>query len=278
MKYSVIAENLLIVCLVSLLNACGGGAVSAATPSQPVVVAPPSPPVSVPAPPAQVALDQLTILVVGQSISSNCNEHKFGPVDNVFQVGRDGSIKAAQDPFEWADCSNGSMWMPLGKQLIDGGIAKKVVFMPIGVGGTKVSDWQDGGVAYPKLGNVIAQIKAKGLHFDMAFWHQGSSDIGTDPADYFNRLTSVVANIDANVPIGRWVIGLHSRCNGSYDPKIEDAQRRFASLVGSNHYLGPNTNLIPDEMRIDGCHLTQQGQETMAAMWYDSVKNALGRK
>jgi hypothetical protein len=222
-------------------------------------------------------MDQLTILVVGQSISSNCNEHKFGPVDNVFQIGRDGLIKAAQDPFEWADCSNGSMWMPLGKQLIDGGIAKKVVFMPIGVGGTKVSDWQDGGLAYTKLNTVFAQIKDKGLRFDVALWHQGSSDIGTDPTDYYNRLANVVANIDAHAPIGKWIVALHSRCNGNYDQKIEEAQRHFATQTGNGHYLGPNNNLLGDEYRIDGCHLLQKGQETMASMWYESIKSAIAR-
>jgi hypothetical protein len=278
----VIARSLFVSCLLPLLAACGGGGVSEPVVSQPVDAAPKpatvSTPISVPTPAALVALDQLTILVVGQSISSNCNEHKFGPVDNVFQIGRDGSIKVAQDPFEWADCSNGSMWMPLGKRLIDGGLAKKVVFMPIGVGGSKVSDWQEGGTAYAKLNSVFGLIKDKGLHFDLALWHQGSSDIGTDPINYYDRLTDVVNNIDAHAAIGKWIVALHSRCNGSYDQKIEDTQKSFATLASTNHYLGPNNNLLGNEYRIDGCHLNQAGQEIMASMWYDSIKNALSRK
>jgi lysophospholipase L1-like esterase len=116
------------------------------------------------------------------------------------------------------------------------------------------------------------------LHFDFAFWHQGSSDIGTDANDYFNRLTIVVEYIDKNVDIGRWVIALHSRCSGLYDASIENAQRQFASVAGANRFIGPNNNILDNTYRIDGCHLTQGGQEMMAGMWYDSMKNALGYK
>lgn len=265
-----IARRLISAFVLTLLCACGGGG----SPGGPMPVS------DLPSlPPAPVVLDQLRIFVVGQSISSNCNERKFGPVDNVFQVGRDGEIKPAMDPFEWADCSNGSMWMPLGKLLIEGGVAKKVIFMPIGVGGTKVRDWQDGGAAFPKLNTAIAQIKQKGLSFDLALWHQGSSDIGTDKDEYSSRLTAVVGYIDSNIKIARWVIALHSRCSGSYDKNIEDAQFAFATAPGFNRYLGPNNNLLGNEYRLsDGCHLNELGQQAMASMWFDSIKNALAGK
>jgi hypothetical protein len=253
------------------LGACGAGGAPSRTSGDGGSVSPaPSP--------APVVLDQLTVLVVGQSISSNCNEHKFGPVSGVFQIGRDGTVKAAEDPFEWADCSNGSMWMPLGKLLIDGGVTKKAVFMPIGVGGTKVSDWQAGGAAYAKLNTAIAQIKEKKIRFDFIFWHQGSSDIGTAPNEYLNRLTAVADYINANVEAKRWLVALHSRCSGQYDAAIENAQRQFINVEGKNRYLGPNTNSLDNSYRIDGCHLTQQGQEKMASMWYSSIRTALGYK
>ena len=44
----------------------------------------------------------LKILVIGQSISSNCNEFKFSAVTGVNQVSLDGVEKSAADPFEWA--------------------------------------------------------------------------------------------------------------------------------------------------------------------------------
>jgi hypothetical protein len=268
LKEYVMAKYLVGLFVLAALCACGGGGAN----SSPVPITPPPTP-------APVVLDQLRIFVVGQSISSNCNEHKFGPIDNVFQIGRDGEVKLASDPFEWADCSNGSMWMPLGKLLIERGIAKKVVFMPIGVGGTKVRDWQEGGAAFPKLNTALAQIKQKGLVFDVALWHQGSSDIGADKNEYLTRLTSVVAYIDANAQIGRWVIAQHSRCSGSYDKNIEEAQLAFANALNFRRFVGPNNNLLGEEYRLsDGCHLNELGQQTMASMWFDSIKNALSIK
>jgi hypothetical protein len=241
-----------------LLNGCGGGATSA-------------PAIAVPKPP----LAEMSILVIGQSISSNCNEHVYGPVDNVLQVARTGEIKAARDPFEWAGCSGGSMWMPLGKKLIDAGVAAKVVFMPIGVSGSHVEDWQAGGASFSKLNDAIATIQQQGLRFDFAFWHQGTGNIGTNRMVYLERLSSVVGYLNERVAIKRWMIAVHSRCSGLYDTDIEAAQLEFGNAPELGRYPGPNTNLLGNEYRVDTCHLNQMGQEEMASMWLKSVKNAL---
>jgi hypothetical protein len=260
-----------IICTFAVLSACGGGDGQTKS-SIPV-------PVETAPPPVPAVPEQLRVFVIGQSISSNCNEHKFGPVENVFQVGLNGDVKAAQDPFEWADCTNGSMWMPLGKLIVERGLAKQVIFMPIGVSGTTVRDWQEGGLAYPKLNNAIAQIKQKRMAFDVALWHQGSSDIGTDKNVYLSRLGSVVDYIDARIPIGRWVIAVHSRCFGNYDKNIEDAQRAFIATPGTKRYLGPNNNLLGNEFRVsDACHLNERGQQEMASMWFDAIQAALKSK
>lgn len=263
LKARKVTLQLLLVCVSFLATGCGGGGSGVASAPTPVIE------------PSKFPLGELRILVIGQSISSNCNEHRYGPVENVLQVARDGSIKPASDPFEWADCGNGSTWMPLGKKLIENGIARKVLFMPIGVGGTKVRDWQEGGLAFSKLNSAIATIKQQGISFDFAFWHQGSADIGSDKNDYLSRLASVVSYVNSNVQVSSWLIALHSRCNGFYDRDIEEVQRAFGNAPASHRYVGANNNLLGEEYRIDGCHLKQNGQEEMAAMWFESIKNAL---
>ena len=240
------------------LGTCGGKA------SRAVAVATPSVP-----PP------EMRILVLGQSISSNCNEHIYGPVDRVFQIGKNGEVKNAQDPFEWADCTKGSMWMPLGKRMVESGIASKVIFMPIGVGATKVSDWQEGGLAFDKLNNAITLVKQQGIRFDFAFWHQGSSDFGNNKVEYLNRLSSIVTYVNKNVKISRWLIAVHSRCYGNYDLNVEAAQIEFGNRKKLQIYPGPNTNLLGDDYRIDTCHLNQKGQEEMGVMWLNSVRSAI---
>jgi hypothetical protein len=259
---------LIILCVSLFLSGCGGGGGEGVNSSVPVGTAV-SQPVKLP-------LAELRILVLGQSIASNCNEHRYGPVDGVYQIVKDGSSKPASDPFEWADCAEGSVWMPLGKKLIDNGIAQKVTFMPIGVGGTRVQDWIEGGTAFSKLNNAISVIKQRQLTFDFAFWHQGSSDIGTNKNAYIAGLTSLIGYTDANVQIARWLIARHSKCWGNYDPNIEEAQTVVGNSPALRRFLGPNNNLLGDDYRVDRCHLNQKGQEEMASMWLESIRSALG--
>ncbi|MBB5607355.1 MULTISPECIES: sialate O-acetylesterase [unclassified Janthinobacterium] len=262
MKIFFVIRYIIVFIFCSAISACGGGGASAT----PAAVTPPV---------AKFLFPELRILVLGQSISSNCNESVYGPVNNVLQIGKNGAIKAAADPFEWADCARGSMWMPLGRNLIEAGIAQKVIFMPIGVAGSKVGDWQAGGAAFGKLDDAIALIQANGLNFDFAFWHQGSSDYGIDQKVYSEKLNSVLNYVNGKVKISRWLIAIHSRCSGLYDKNVEAAQLALAAASNLHRYPGANNNLLGDEYRFDGCHLNKIGQEKMASMWVDSINYAV---
>jgi hypothetical protein len=264
-KHRFFMHVLLLSCTI-VVAACSGGTESVTTAPSPVPT-----PVS-PAPPAE-----MRILMLGQSISSNCNEHIYGPVENVFQIDKVGELVAAKDPFIWADCSKGSMWMPLGKQMIDSGLVPKVVFMPIGVDSSRVQDWQDGGAAFAKLNTVIALARQKNLKFDYVFWHQGSADIGMNRDEYLSRLTAVANYVNSNLQVGAWIVALHSRCFGRYDEGIEWAQKTFGDSPANRRYLGPNNNLLGDEYRFDSCHLNQKGQEEMASLWFAAIKKSLGK-
>lgn len=216
----------------------------------------------------------LAILVIGQSISSNCNAFPFNHEAGIYQYDQHGNIISAHDPFLWADCDRGSMWVPLGKKILDARMADRVIFMPIGVGGTKISDWLDGGRAHPKLLRAMAAIQNKKIKFDFILWHQGSSDIGTKPAKYksdFRKLHAIVREKTSRAT--PWIIAMHSRCGGSYDKKIEIAQQELANGLPI-FYQGPNNNSLGDNYRYDGCHLNKSGQIKMAQLWLDSIKSA----
>jgi len=249
-------------CGTLLISACGG---SSSSGNSADIAKPPVTNVPVP---------EIRILVLGQSIASNCNEKMFGPSPNVFQVDSSGGVKAASDPFDWADCKQGSMWMPLGKQLIDAGIASKVTFMPIGVGATTVADWQQGGRAFAKLNSAIDVVKRNNIQFDYAFWHQGSSDAGLKREVYASRLTGVLAYVSKNVKISSWLIALHSRCNGIWDREIEAAQLSISTLPGDRIFVGANNNSLDETYRFDSCHLNVKGQDAMANLWLEAIKNA----
>jgi hypothetical protein len=216
----------------------------------------------------------IKILVIGQSISSNCNEHIYGKIDGIFQIDLDGSEKPAEDPFFWADCKAGSMWLPLGNEIIKSGMSDHVVFMPIGVAGIMVSDWRTGGRAFRKLEKAISLIKKNNIHFDYAFWHQGSSDIGGNPNSYEADLKSVLRYISLNIQVKKWLIAQHSSCFGKTNIEIEKRQIWIGSRYLYRRFQGPNTNLLDASFRVDGCHLNRAGQEKMAQLWLASMQNA----
>jgi hypothetical protein len=223
---------------------------------------------------ASISAREIYILVVGQSISSNCNQHVYNASQGLYQIGIDGNEKLAADPFDWADCDQGSMWIPLGERLVQSGFASKVTFMPIGVAGTSVGDWKPGGRAFHKLMSAIKVISKARAKFDYALWHQGSSDVGENPIKYRDQLAGVLKFITLNVPIDKWVIAQHTKCGQAFDSKINKQQK----VVGSNFYyrrfLGPDTDSLGDEYRYDGCHLNKKGQEKMAKLWFESILEA----
>lgn len=214
------------------------------------------------------------ILVIGQSIASNCNEHKYKERQGVYQIDLEGRIIPASDPFLWADCSQGSMWVPLGDRIISSGIAKTVTIMPIGIRGTSVSDWLPQGSAFDKLEKAISVANSRSIRFDYAFWHQGSSDVGRDPKAYARNLSQVLRHISLNLKIDKWIIARHSKCGDSFDQMISKAQYQVSMNYFARRFPGPDNNKLGEDFRFDGCHLNKAGQEKMAELWLDSIMQA----
>lgn len=217
----------------------------------------------------------LYILVVGDSIAANCNEHVYPAAPGVLQIALDGSEKPAADPLDWADCRRGSTWVPLGRQLIEAGMADKVIFMSIALSGTKASDWQTPeGKAYPKLQKAIGVLQQKGVKFDFAFWQQGDADIGGNAPRYTRSLRVAMHHIAMSVPIRTWLIAHQSSCHGKRDPKIAQAQSFAAMNYLMDHFPGPDTDALGSAERFDGCNLNQAGQEKMARAWLAAMQAA----
>jgi hypothetical protein len=217
----------------------------------------------------------LNILIIGQSISSNCNEKKYSPVSGVYQVDLQGNRVAAKDPFLWADCNSGSIWIPFGRLIIESGLTDEVTLMPIGVAGTKLVEWLPGGIANEKMQRALAIAHDASIRFDYIFFYQGSSDIGENPNKYKNQLVQLNRIVRKGTGYVDWLIAQHSRCFDKYDAAIAQVQRSF---IGEPFYAGPNSNQLGNEYRLDRCHLNQEGQEKMASLWVDALINAAKKK
>lgn len=220
----------------------------------------------------------VSVLVVGQSISSNCNDYKFSMVAGVKQVDLSGQIVPAVDPFAWADCKGGAVWIPMGKQLVIQRIYDEVIFMPIGVSGSSVKDWLPNGRAHEKLKQALRLIKDKKIKIDYIFWYQGSSDMGGNPYEYRRGVLKIYAEIKDTVGAKPMLVARHSRC-GAMDKKIEMAQNTIISSNVQRYFAGPNTNDLDNKYRMaDLCHLNKLGQEKVGEMWAEALLKAINAK
>jgi hypothetical protein len=214
------------------------------------------------------------ILVIGEGSSSNCNSHSFTEVPGVYQIGLAGTIKSARDPFEWADCKNGSVWIPLGQEMISAGIADNVIFMPVGLARTKARDWLEGGRAFKKLMTVIATVKQHNIKFDYAFWQPGFSDSGASEAQHVNELGRVIKFVSLNINVDKWIIAQGAGCGVSTDPDIESAQLEVAGNRLFNRFPGPNTGSLGGAYRSNTCNFNERGQRKLAKLWLGSLVRA----
>ena len=253
-----------------------GGGVSGATP---VVSEPASPAtaylrsvVQFPISCAGIQADNtLVLFAFGQSISSNSNEKPYPQHEHVYTL-RNGECIAAEDPLPIADGKSGSMWMPLAGKIIEAGLAKNVLLVSIGVGGSAIERWTPTGDLSQHLESNLEMLNNLHIPVSMFLWHQGTSNMGTSAAAYqtnFLAISKTIHDKGFTVPI---LVAIHSRCFGGYDKNLEAAQYSLAQRHQDGLFLGANTNLLDENYRFDGCHLNAKGQEQAAQLWFNAIK------
>ncbi len=218
---------------------------------------------------------EVYVLALGQSLAANCNEHVYGAVPGVFLLGGDGSERPAADPLEGSDCRQGSMWMPMARQMVATGLADRVVLVPVGVSGAKVNDWTPGGAAFARLQGSLVAARQRGVVFDFALWHQGEQEATTSREAYRSAMSRVMREVSVSVPVRHWLVARHSRCSGQVSPEVAEAQQELSGNPVLRRFAGPDTDRLGSAYRMDGCHLNHAGQEEMARRWVDSMHQAL---
>jgi hypothetical protein len=216
----------------------------------------------------------LRILVLGEAAAANCNSRLYEAQPGVFQVGLDGAETPARDPLEWADCKGGSVWVPLGREIVRSRMADKVVFMSLGIPGSRARDWVKGGRAYAKLESAMRLAHARKIKFDYVFWYQGMSDGAARAEEYQIDLIRVVRFMIPMVPGVKWLFASSANCRGEINERILAAQRKVGSNALFSRFPGPDTNVLPGHSWTDQCTLTEDGQENMATLWLRSLVNS----
>jgi hypothetical protein len=221
----------------------------------------------------------MVAFVFGQSNATNFAEKRYTPKHNVYNY-YDGILYTAVDPLLGCDGSLGSVWSVLGDLIIEKGLYKNVVFIPVGIGNTSVEGWAETDlVGY--LAKRLEQVKKDNITITHFLWHQGEKDniINTGKQTYKKRIEKLLKNIrnqgfdapffvsiDSYAPV-------HDRHPLGLDPEIQSAQIEFINET-EGVFCGSNTDtLIHAIHRRDATHFTEYGNQLYAKQWLDALVN-----
>lgn len=222
----------------------------------------------------------MVVLAFGQSNAANSSEYYHKPKNNVLTYYND-KLYIAKEPLLGASGYGGSVWSLLGDQLIDSGIFKKVVIIPIAVAGSRSEEWVTGESSV-KLKKILASLKKNNIQLTHILWHQGESDNGSISKQiYKQNLAAILAEIriyKQDAPfycsVATYSFNATERHLG-LDSNLQNAQKEFIS-ENKNVYRGADTDsLIYAIHRYDGQHFSEFGLRHFSKLWYRSIINSL---
>lgn len=242
------------------------------------------------------------ILVAGQSNGANSasGEQIFttnNPIYN-FNIG-DGKCYGAKEPVlgtDKKDANSQAFILPLASHLVDAGLFKTVLIVPVNVSGTLIEEWRpDGGKYFNRIKTAIDAIKNNGLAPTFILWHQGEGNAGgfihsntPDPGSYHIDITpdlelagtlnwmqnffKIVAAIRAQGVTAPVFPALATRCGDSQTSSvIRKAQTSVVDAVWGI-YQGPDTDAIDLRRSDDGCHFNSAGNLAHAQAWFNVLR------
>lgn len=210
--------------------------------------------------------DEMTavLLVIGQSNAANYQGQRHrSPDDRVVNFAAGHCYRAAS-PLLGVDGQSGEMWTLLGTRLVQSGLHRTVVLIPVAVGGTAVRRWAAGGDLHATLVAAIHEALAR-YTITGVLWVQGETDLalGTPESQYRSSLKSLIDTIRA---LGVRAPVFITRCSVGGESWLENnpVARAQASLADGQHAIfdGPNTDRDVTRFdRYDGSHFSASGQE-----------------
>jgi hypothetical protein len=232
--------------------------------------------------PAHTKMDTAVLLVLGQSNAANFGKTTYtAGCPNAMNF-YDGNFYPLSDPLHGANGDGGSVWSRLGDGLIQNGFAKVVIIAPASIGGTSIRQWKPGGEYNHLIAETILSLRLKGLKITHVLWHQGENDntylnpqstADSNAQKYrrdFLELVAQLRSLNVDAPVFPAIV---SRCGDvPADISLQQAQRSLA-VDSLRIYNGPNTDLLGNEYRYDGCHFNDLGLRVHALLWQDILFN-----
>ncbi|HUO43423.1 MAG TPA: sialate O-acetylesterase [Burkholderiales bacterium] len=185
----------------------------------------------------------------------------------------DGKIYVARCPLLGTTCARGNFTTRLGDLLVQRGIYDKVLLVPVGHGGTYITDWAPGGSMNFRLMFALELLRRRGIAITHALFQQGEAEGYQSNADgaawarNFEAMVEGVRLLGMQAPI---YVAQCSICRCNPSPTIRAAQRGVVNPAKSI-YPGPDTDTIVGDGRWDGCHFSTAGLKKAAELWFDAI-------
>ena len=221
------------------------------------------------------------IFTFGQSNSASYGQTTHECQEEVYNW-HNGIIYKAKDPLKGVGSYKGSVWTRLADKMIVQGISKKILLVPICIGGTKISQWANNGRYHKTIEQTINNLKLNEIEIDLILWHQGESDNiqNTTTNEYvsdFETIRKTFRINEINAPIFIAIASYYPTENAlmkkqlGCDSLIQNAQYKLIEKH-SDIYLGANTdNLDKIYDRHDGIHFSAIGLEKHADLWIEKL-------
>lgn len=230
---------------------------------------------------ASVALRHETavILTFGQSNAANAGAQCYAARRGVYAFNIfDMNYYRAIDPLPGATNDGGSVWGRLGDKLIEAGLFRSVLFVPIAVGGSYMKDWTSrDSYCYRRLLLALTRLRRVGIRPDLLCWHHGEADANhavTSAQEYqarFRRMLTTIRRAGLEAPI---YVAVASHCANGPHPyqNHEQIRRAQRELVSPPDILpGPDTDQFIGDFRADGCHFSEKGLDAVAQAWLECI-------
>lgn len=225
-------------------------------------------------------------LVVGQSNAANHGDIPYRPKSEVYTLNfMSMHCCRADDPLSGSSGMGGSIWSRLGDQLVEAGVYRKVLFVPLAFGGTFARDWIHGGSMAIRLDlclSRLSMIVGGGiLPFSAVFWQQGEAEANhTDMSaeTYAEYVQCLIASLRERFVVAPVFVATATLCacnSPALDNALQIRKGQHDLVMPELGVLaGPDLDQVGVDERYDGCHFSDIGLNHCASLWLDVIRNA----
>jgi hypothetical protein len=213
----------------------------------------------------------VVILALGQSNAGNHGNVRRGSPNGTLWF--DAHCYPIADPLAGGTGTGGSIWSRLAASLDDPSERKALVLAVLAVDATTASDWTHDGPLSSRLHNLIGKLRDDHLEVSAVLWQQGEAEARTGASGdaYAAELSNLIRQLRRDRVTAPVFLARSTRCRNSGSEAIRRGVARVATRE-AGVFLGPDTDLIGEDQRYDGCHFNDAGLQSASIAWKDVLQ------